>query len=224
MQQSHSGWALAAALALAVETMAAGPFEVNLLTNPGGETGDMSGWNITLNGGNGWTVFSSASYADSGTRFFATSHQWDTRQQTIDLLSAGFSSAELSAQPTIVISEKVSAYWGGQYFVDFSLQDEAFTTLASFSQGTIDTPCTLPFASTNWISVGTTFSGYGATPRYVVFKDGGVDTRGWAGNYGTTFDSANVSVIPEPTTAGSLAAIAFAGWGIARRRRASRPS
>jgi hypothetical protein len=28
----------------------------NLLTNPGAESGDMSGWTIIANGGNGWTI------------------------------------------------------------------------------------------------------------------------------------------------------------------------
>jgi hypothetical protein len=57
------------------------PAVLNLLTNPGAETGDMSGWNILQNGGNGWAV-QTGGY--EGSQTFVTSYAWGKRSQTVD--------------------------------------------------------------------------------------------------------------------------------------------
>jgi hypothetical protein len=175
----------------------ASPFNTNLLINSTTNSSNMNGWSVTANGGSGWAV---------GGGVFYTSYQWDVRTQTIDLLAAGFSAAVLDAAPDIRVGVNINAYWGGQYFINCQIQDASHNALATYSVGSQSSPITLG-SSLNWdfTWVGSVLSNYNSGARYIVYTDGGKDTRNWGGNYGTAFKTAEVSVIPEPATAAVLA-------------------
>lgn len=174
----------------------AAPFDENLLVNSTATSSDMTGWTVTANGGSGWSV---------GSGVFYTSYQWDVRTQTIDLLAAGFSAAVLDASPDINVGVNINAYWGGQYFINCQIQDASHNVLATYSAGSQSSPITLTSSLNNDFSwVGTTLSDYASGARYIVYTDGGKDTRGWSGQYGTRFKEASVSVVPEPATVSVL--------------------
>lgn len=171
-------------------------FNTNLLVNSTDTSSNMNGWTVTANGGSGWNV---------GSGVFYTSYQWDIRTQTIDLLAAGFSAAILDASPDIKIGVNLNAYWGGQYFINCQIQDASHNVLATYAAGSQSSPITLSSSLNDSFSwVGTVLTNYGAGARYIVYTDGGKDTRGWAGQYGTRFKEASVSVIPEPATVSVL--------------------
>lgn len=181
---------------LAAGTVCAGPVHVNLLTNPGGETGDMSGWSVIENGGNGWAVTGSPVHSDSYA--FVTSYQWGKRYQEIDLFAAGFSAGELALAPDIAVSE-----WFGsrgdsaaQYYMKVELRDSDRNQIAVWDTGTLTQA-----AGAGWIEQSHVFSDYGNSVRYVYFEDGGISVNYWAGHYGAHLDDASVQVIPEPAAA-----------------------
>lgn len=184
------------------------PFNANLLANSTTNSSSMSSWTVTANGGDGWSVSSG---------IFYTSYQWDIRTQTVDLLAAGFSAAVLDASPDISVGVNINADWGGQYFINCQIQDASHNVLATYSVGSQSSPITTNSNfSGEFTWVGTVLADYASGARYVVYTDGGKDTRGWAGQYGTRFKEASVSVIPEPATAGMLALGALLA-GIYRR-------
>ena len=173
----------------------ANPFYENLLTNPGGETGDMTGWTVTANGGNGWAM--TGAPVHSGSYAFATSYAWDTRYQEIDLLAAGFSTTVLDSEPDIMVGE-----WFGdrgdsgiQYYLNVELRDSSHNVITSWNTGT-----QVQSAGTGWTEQSYTFSDYGSGVRYVYFEDGGRDSNTWAGHYGAHLDDASVQVVPEPAS------------------------
>lgn len=174
----------------------AGLFNTNLLVNSSSVSSNMTGWTVTANGGSGWLV---------GDGIFRTSYQWDIRTQTIDLLAAGFSAAVLDASPDINVGVNINAYWGGQYFINCQIQDASHNVLATYSVGSQLSPITLPSSlNDDYAWVGTTLSDYASGARYIVYTDGGKDTRNWSGYYGTYFKTAEVSVVPEPATVSVL--------------------
>ncbi|MFT3766410.1 MAG: EGF domain-containing protein [Minicystis sp.] len=167
----------------------------NLLQNPGGETGDLTGWQVLANGGGGWA----AAVGDPALQFFGglqfiTSYGLDSRSQLLDLTTLGFSQAQLDAAPSITVREW---YHGGgyntsdSYYLRVELRDANNTVLASFNNGTQASPKT---TNGTWQLATQTFSGYGAGVRYVYFEDGGHDTEFWAGQYGAAMDGASVVV------------------------------
>ena len=187
---------LTVCLCLSFAHVNAALFNTNLLANSTTNSSSMTGWTVTANGGSGWSV---------GSGVFYTSYQWDVRTQTIDLLAAGFSAAVLDASPDIKVGVNINAYWGGQYFINCQIQDASHNVLATYSIGSQSSPITLTSSLNDTFSwVGTTLADYASGARYIVYTDGGKDTRGWAGQYGTRFAEASVSVIPEPSTAGTL--------------------
>ncbi len=178
---------------------------VNLLTNSDLTASNMNGWTVTANGGDGWAVNAGVFY---------TSHEWDIRSQTVDLLAKGLTTAELEASPDIRVGVYKNTYWGGLYFLDVSLQDAGHTVITNFQLGSQSDPI-VEGSSFNWNYdwVGTTFSDYASGVRYVVYTDGGQDNRGWAGHYGTSFELAEVTVVPEPHILGLfLLAVALAWY------------
>ena len=168
---------------------------LNLLVNPSAEAGNLSGWNVTLSGGNGWQ----AGVGDPplhlfGAMMFFTSYAPSTKRQTIDLVAAGYSAAELDASPPIRAREwrHGGGYTtGDKYWLTIEVRDANNAVLASYTQGTPQSPLITQNA---WQLAETTFAGYPAGARFVTFTDGGSDTEFWAGNYGVAMDAASVSV------------------------------
>jgi len=218
-------WLPAAVLASGLNSLVAQPFNANLLNNSGAESGSLAGWSVLSNGGDGWSAGLDGG-AHSGSRDFTTSYAWDVRSQTVDLLGAGFTAAQLDAQPAITCGEWFSAPAGGKYFLNVELLGASGDTanpIASFMVGSQSSPQVLN-NNTDWFEVANTFSDYGTGVRYIYFQDGGMDTRYWAGNYGTHFDDANASVVsavPEPGSIGLIffgaALILFTGAEAKRR-------
>lgn len=165
----------------------------NLVTNPGGEMGDLSGWTILQSGGNGWA----AAVGDPaihlfGQMVFITSYGLDSRSQLIDLTTLGYTQAELDAVPPINVREWFRG--GGytvsdSYYLKVELRDAANAVLASLNQGATSTT-----TNGTWQVSASTFTGYGPGLRYVYFEDGGQDTEFWAGSYGASMDQASVVV------------------------------
>jgi hypothetical protein len=161
----------------------------NRITNPSASNGDMSGWTITANGGNGWL-------ASAGTPgAFVTSWDWDRRTQTIDLWGAGVSQAVTATAPPIYVSERFSkTYCGDSYYLKVSLLDTNMSVVATYDTGTLQTGGACDY-TTNWQTVSYTFTGYGPSVRYVKWEDGGKDSELWAGNYGARMTDAVVAVL-----------------------------
>jgi ketosteroid isomerase-like protein len=160
---------------------------LNLLTNPGAETGNMSGWNILQNGGNGWAV-QTGGYEDSQT--FVTSYDWGKRSQTVDLVAKGYSTTVLDQAPTINISEwfrGIEPNTADKSYLKVELRDAGGNVIASFNSGELT-------AKSDWQQISHTFANYGAGVRYVYWEDGGKDTEYWAGHYGTQIDGASLTL------------------------------
>jgi hypothetical protein len=173
----------------------AAPFGVNLLVNPGGETGDMSGWNVTGNGGNGWTAASSAE-VHGGSYEFATSYGTCSRSQTVDLVAAGFSPAELDAGPDVMVSEWFRERYEGpdDYSITVELQDASFGIIDTWTQAG-STTGGATYVDDIWFELSHTFTAYGSGLRYIHFEDSGSDSEFWSGHYGTRMDDAHVSLV-----------------------------
>jgi hypothetical protein len=202
---------LMAIIAASATITARAQFNTNLLLNADGQAGNMTDWTVVANGGNGWYVGTGFGSALPGSvNAFATSYGWDVRSQTIDLLAAGFTTAQLDSAPTISISDWVRGYIvNGSYFMNVQLEDASHSVISSWSDGSQSSPLTIG-PSSGWIEVTGSLQNYGSGLRYIVFEDGGKDSMFWAGNYGAAFDASSIIIqaVPEPTT------LAFAGLGV----------
>ena len=171
----------------------------NLLVNPGAETGDMTGWTVDSNGGDGWNEGWNGAHSD--THSFSTSYDWDTRHQTVDLVAAGYTPTQLdSGTFNAALSEWLTTRGdsGGYYYLNFELlAADGTTVLASYNAGSQGSPISLS-NGVAWFQASHTFSNIPSGTRYVYFGDGGYSANWWAGNYGTTFDDASVVVADTP--------------------------
>lgn len=165
----------------------------NLITNPSGETGDLSGWTVLQSGGSGWTAATGDPKIHLfGQDVFITSYSLCTRSQLLDLTTLGYTQAQLDAAPPITVREW---YHGGgyntadSYYLKVELRDGSNTVLASLNDG-----ATMTTTNGNWQSSAQTFMSYGAGLRYVYFEDGGHDTEFWTGQYGASMDGASAVV------------------------------
>jgi hypothetical protein len=146
----------------------------------GGGT-SLAGWIIDVNGGNGWNTINGA---------FRTSYGWDRKHQVIDLVAAGYTTAELDTAPIVYASEQYSSVFnnGDEYSYIVTLQDASFNTI---DQKTISLS---NVGSNAWKVAAFTFMGYGPGLRYIRYEHGGVDTEWWAGHYGTRMDNSTVTL------------------------------
>jgi hypothetical protein len=170
------------------------PWGDNLVVNPGGETGDMTGWTITADGGDGWRA---ASGGHTGDYDFQTSYSDCNREQEIDLMALGFTEVELDMAPTIVASEwfKEFGEGGDQYNFTVELLGADGSVLSTF---TVDSDTgSSPFDTSDdvWFEVAHTFTDYGPGLRRIRIQDGGKDSEFWLGHYGIRIDDASVVVL-----------------------------
>jgi uncharacterized repeat protein (TIGR01451 family) len=178
----------------------------NLVSNPGAETGDLSGWTIIDNGGYGWST--TGDYPHQGSHSFITSYSWDTRYQEIDLLAAGFSESYLDSAPPVLVGEWFRGFdcGGGcnpadYYYLKVELHNAAHDPIAAWNVGTQGSPAV---ATANWEEQAHVFSGYGAGLRYLYFEDGGDDEEHWLGYYGTQMDDAYAVIAPIALAPGEV--------------------
>ena len=171
-----------------------GPFDSNLLVNPGLETGDMSGWTV-IEGESSCAIGEGAA-ARSGDYGLKTSYSLCRRTQTIDLLTAGFTEEELDAAPEIRVSEWFKERYaaGDAYVFQVRLDDVTGTEIAMFDGGgtTSGGPT---YDDDEWFEVSHSFTDYGPGVRLVTIIDGGRDSGFWAGHYGVTLDDASVMLV-----------------------------
>jgi hypothetical protein len=195
--------------------------EDNLLTNPGAEAGDMSGWTILKAGGNGWTIDTGA--GKEGTKSFATSYGWCERYQEIDLLALGYSADLLDTAPAIEIGEwfaGLGAVWMYDYahqdyaYLRVELRDAQHKVIASYGSGKFQCPDNNGGWWGPWVQKQRVFSSYGRGLRYIYFEDGGKDREYWAGYYGTRMDAAYVYLggPKVPSSSGLSLGLTIAGF------------
>jgi hypothetical protein len=156
----------------------------NLLVNGGAETGDLTGWTIEQNGGDGWAT---SGAAHSGSKSFITSYALCVKSQLIDLVANGLSPAALDASPTVDAEVWVALFGAPDpYQVTVELRDASQVVIDSWNvSGT---------ASGAWEQLTHSFTGYPAGLRYIYYQDGGQDSEFWAGQYGAMFDDTKISV------------------------------
>lgn len=164
-------------------------YNQNLLTNGTYESSATTGW-TTTNGGDGFALESDG---HSGAKSLAGSYDWGSQTQTIDLVAAGYSTADLDAAPSIVVSEwyKTCSVSNDYYYYKAELLNGALGVITSFSLGSQAAPIT---TTTSWQQVTNTFSGYGAGVRYVKITHGSKDAEFWAGQYGALIDDSEVTL------------------------------
>lgn len=159
----------------------------NLLTNGDFSAGTSAGWTVIQNGGSG------ASFVG----VFATSYEWASISQTVDLVAAGYTTAELDAAPGLIFT--VDTYQrfdhDGEYYLEYKLlAADGTTVLASQLYGSAASPLYLS-PSTDWFGTEHTFTGYGSGVRYAYIKIAGRDgSPNWGGHYGPYFDNASIAM------------------------------
>ena len=160
----------------------------NLLVNPGAESG-LSGWNFSTGTGTDWAIQGSP----FGSSSFVASYNWSTKNQTIDLVSLGYSESYLDSEPMVYVQELFTGHsvnFADEYYFHVELRDSTGAVLASYDAGTQSSPL---IADTSWQTASNTFSSYGPGLRSIYIESGGNDAEYWAGHYGTKMDEAEVS-------------------------------
>lgn len=178
----------------------------NLLTNPGMETGDATGWTASgasvrsyAQGCPDWPSGSNAQcvrkvpyqvYAGDYALHF--SYTMSSSYQIIDLTTT-YSTAFLDTAPTITITDHVTGtnYLGGSCGDTYRLR----VILRNGSGGAIATYDTNNQTATcDWQTLSHTFSGYGSGVRSIYFERSGQSSEFVQGAYGSAFDGASVYV------------------------------
>ncbi len=107
------------------------------IQNPGAETGFLNGWSFTPNI---WFIYSGIKR--SGNYSFVTI-DFATRQQTIDLLAAGFTAAELDRSPRLEVRDHIRAFVASEienyYILTIELLDASNAVLAT-ATGSLTSP------------------------------------------------------------------------------------
>lgn len=155
-------------------------------------TMSLSGWQVTMNGGDGWLVDGC----------FRTSYISDIKHQTIDLVELGYTPEELDSQPYIHAGE-----WSVGYYPDYA--DYYWITLRLLNENldTLDEYILFTNTTSEWQWHGADFENYGTGLRYIYFEHGGCDCEYWLGHWGTMMDNCLVDITLNSATAtGSLPA------------------
>ncbi len=161
---------------------------VNLLVNPGAETGDFTGWTV-VNEGSGWAV--NCAFARTGSCSFGSSYNWGTITQIVDLTET-YTAEQLDTEPAITIGAYVTGFGNGsstsdQYSMTMRLLDGSDATVAEYATGDQVT-------TASWQLISNEFTGYGTGVRKAYIQLRGKGVNGWAGQYGAHFDDASVEV------------------------------
>jgi|GEM_PF-6809666 len=198
---------LQADTAYSAQVRALNPAPPQLLQN-GDASADFTGWDILANGGDGWIIEDGPAASCPGTtgqRNFATSYYWDKMAQSIDLLAAGFSAAQLDEAPLIGVEDWICSRSDctGVYRLYIELRDSNNQAIATFDSSEI-IPLASPHSEYVWEKVAHQFVNYGAGVRHIYFEHSGKDTKYWAGNYGSKMTGAAVYLtLPYPGVPGA---------------------
>jgi F-box protein 2 len=170
-----------------------GPFDENLVENPGLETGDLTGWTTLSSGGAGFDVSAGGHTGDYSLR---TSYGLSEREQTIDLIATGFSESSLDAAPEVAVSEWFKEIYAGgdTYVFVVDLKDASGAIITTFD-GSGTTTGVTGYDDDDWFEVSHSFTGYGSGLRSITIRDGGRDSESWSGHYGVKLDDAAVVLV-----------------------------
>jgi hypothetical protein len=162
----------------------------NLLTNPNLETGNLNGWTVLQNGGNGGVVKNGHGFG--GSKGLVTSYGKFKRSQTIDLIAKGYSSISLDKGPAVYLSELFrEIYCADEYFLKVELLDGNQNVITAWDSGTLITHGACDYNDdSNWQALEHKFYDYGSGLRYIRWEDGGKDREYWGGNFGVVLDEA----------------------------------
>ena len=126
---------------------------------------------------------------------YVTTYYWCCRWQLIDLYSLGFTPEIMDKiQPPIHISEWFCARWdcGSIFKIMVALLDKDFNFLKVYRRS--EETAQWKGGELGWRKVKAIFRDYKPGVRYVLFADGGKDTKWWAGHYGSKMAAANVCI------------------------------
>uniref|UniRef100_A0A6I8SN42 F-box protein 2 n=1 Tax=Xenopus tropicalis TaxID=8364 RepID=A0A6I8SN42_XENTR len=164
----------------------------NLLKNNSGEGKKSFAISLLdLNyGGDGWKIEDLP--GDNGNdfpfegikKYFATSFEWCSKSQLIDLLSEGYWEDLLDTdQPNILIEDWYAARSdsGCLYELCVQLLSDNKDIITEYKSEIITIP---QFSDASWNQINHTFSGYGPGVRFIRFQHGGQDSVFWKGWYG----------------------------------------
>lgn len=164
----------------------------NLLLNASAQTGDLSGWTINSNGGDGWTT---QNWCEGCAPAYQTSFEMCSKSQTVDLMELGYTEAALDMQPCVNIIEWYLGFdgpgngsgFGDSHFLNVELRDGSGNVLESFSTGN-------QICTDTWQNASHTFSNYGTGLREIYVEHGGIDTEYWTGHYGGFIDATQMTI------------------------------
>ncbi len=178
----------------------------NLLQNPGAEF-DYDSW-IKTNAGSGWTIINDAPSAHSGSKYWKSSYNDNILEQTVDLLTAGYSAAYLDEIPMIITGVYVlpghTNGSPGHMTIMIQLLDSGENVIYTYY---IANEEDVPDLYT-WIHKTGTIAGYPTGLRKLKMTLVGNSFVGWAGQYGPSFDDSYLQINePLPVELTSFSAI-----------------
>jgi hypothetical protein len=169
---------------------------VNLLVNGDLETGDLTGWTVITTGGDGFAISTSGPHG--GTYAVATSYQDSEREQSVDLIAAGFTDAMLDAIPRVHVEAWVreTCATGDRYHLAVALLDAAGNPLEDRAVSGVTSAVAVgcDYADDTWTLLSFDLTAYPVGLRRIVYRDGGQDSEFWAGHYGVYFDDVVVAL------------------------------
>lgn len=165
----------------------------NLLTNPGMETGNYTGWSSSITAGvfgaclGGLTLCIGNGSVYEGNYSVYFSYLGSTLSQEIDLLSKGYSASYLDAVPDVNIVDHVIGFFNTSdyYRLKVELRNASHGVLTSYNTGILT-------SSGSWVTLNNLFTNYGSGLRYIYYERYGDDVEYWSGSYGPVFDGAEV--------------------------------
>lgn len=165
----------------------------NLIKNPTGKDG-LDNWKVITQNGSGWVTEESGSDCPNNISglAFATSNDWCTREQMIDLKLFGFTEEILDNEPDIYISDWYKGREGSSssFKIAVYLYDSKMVEIAKFINDNLPT-------EEKWKEVSTIFKNYGPGLRFIKFIDGGKDNNMMKGHYGALITNSSVILKPR---------------------------
>lgn len=160
--------------------MADTPYTNNLLTNPSCNNNDYAGWTKT-DGGDSWGAWDNN---------WKSSYNLCSMEQTVDLLSSGFTEEQLDSSPYLFASGRFECPWDGPSFGEAQILVYLLNSSGDTLQ-TVTVKDTLYSTSTTGSIPWNTYTKELQLPagtRKVKFYFAGRDSKDWGGQYGPAFD------------------------------------
>ena len=170
------------------------PSSENLIINGSGELGDLTGWDILANGGEGWLA-TQVTDIEGCSSYFKSSFAINVKAQTVDLIqSKGFSEEFLHSKPAIHVGENVINGVGEcVYAFRAELLDRDRSTI-------IDTYEYQTNKLTENLQIRHSFKSYSKPVYFVRITHAGKDGVFWRGNCGPRIFQTFVTVTMSQNT------------------------